>query len=49
MDFVFNFYELGKLIVVVCYVICIFLDIILFDGFKLVEGRIWIGFVDGEE
>ncbi|NRB48792.1 MAG: type 1 glutamine amidotransferase domain-containing protein [Saprospiraceae bacterium] len=49
MDFVSNFYESGKPTAVVCHATCILLDTTLSDGSKLVEGKTWTGFADGEE
>ncbi|MBX2876861.1 MAG: type 1 glutamine amidotransferase domain-containing protein [Saprospiraceae bacterium] len=49
MNFVSNFYESGKPTAVVCHATCILLDTTLSDGRKLVEGKTWTGFADGEE
>lgn len=49
MRFVSNFYESGKPTAVVCHATCILLDTTLSDGRKLVEGKTWTGFADGEE
>lgn len=47
--FVADFYEMGKMVTVVCHGTCILLKVKLSDGKLLVDGKTWTGFANSEE
>lgn len=49
MDFVAQFYEMGRPTAIVCHATSILLDTSLSNGEKLVRGKNWTGFADAEE
>jgi len=44
-----DFYEVGKVVGIVCHAACILLKAKTSDGKPLVEGKTWTGFADSEE
>lgn len=44
-----SFYEMGKIVAIVCHATCVLLKVRLSNGTLLVDGKTWTGFADSEE